>query len=267
MKINSNILNAGLLIGLDSMTQAASVYVGAFAYDSAGTADVTNAQSAVVGATRSSAGNGNNAGTFAAVAGSLGVFGGGTIGVSGYTGIDTASFGQGSNFRDMNRFGSVNGGLLTFDYDFSTYLAANPAGNGAGQFNYSVEGDYAARSATNALTGQWFISYNGGGNTLDNTLVTAIGIDGADELVANGNYTSLGTIPAATASGSFNFDVTSIVAASTDGVIRVAYFDNSFDGQIDLRNAGVFANEAVPEPSSAALLGLGGLALILRRKK
>jgi hypothetical protein len=30
---------------------------------------------------------------------------------------------------------------------------------------------------------------------------------------------------------------------------------------------GVFANEAVPEPSSAALLGLGGLALILRRKK
>lgn len=266
MKINSKIMSTGLLIGLASMTQGAAVLVGAFGYNSSGTADVTDAQSAIVGPTRT-LGSGNNVGTFGVVAGSLGVFGGGEVGVSGYTGIDTQSFGVGSNFRDMNRFGGVNGGLITFDYDFSTYLASNAAGTGAGQFSYSVEGNYEARSATNAQTAQWFISYNGGGNTLDTTLVTAIAVGGADELVAAGNYTSLGTIPANVASGSFNFDVTSIVAASTDGVIRVAYFDNTFDGQINFRDAGVFANASVPEPSSAALLGLGGLALILRRKK
>ena len=46
------------------------------------------------------------------------------------------------------------------------------------------------------------------------------------------------------------------------GAVDAANFEGSFNGLID--NASF---SAVPEPSSTALLGLGGLALILRRRK
>ena len=262
-------MSVGLLIGLASMTQGAAVLVGAFGYNSNGT-DVANVQSAVIGATRTS-GNGNNAGTFGVVAGSLGVFGGGEVGVSTYTGVDTGSFGVGSNFSDMNRFGGANGSLITFDYDLGSYLSSNPAGGSGGEFTYTVEGSYEGRrTGSGAQAGTFYISYNNGGaQTLDTTLVTAIAINGADDLVAvTSNYTSIGAITSGSGSGTFNFDVTSHMAASTDGVIRIAYFDDSFSARIHFRDAaGIVANESVPEPSSTALLGLGGLALILRRKK
>jgi len=48
----------------------------------------------------------------------------------------------------------------------------------------------------------------------------------------------------------------------------VAIFDTALTGtQLDSIRVNGIATQAVPEPSSAALLGLGGLALILRRRK
>ncbi|QQL46423.1 PEP-CTERM sorting domain-containing protein [Sulfuriroseicoccus oceanibius] len=57
--------------------------------------------------------------------------------------------------------------------------------------------------------------------------------------------------------------------AITTEIDDVAIFDNTLtDGEMLFLSTNAAASAvAVPEPSSAALLGLGGLALILRRRK
>jgi len=49
--------------------------------------------------------------------------------------------------------------------------------------------------------------------------------------------------------------------------VKVGLFDDLQVYDHALSNTEVQALAAVPEPSSAALLGLGGIALILRRRK
>ncbi|NWK55045.1 PEP-CTERM sorting domain-containing protein [Verrucomicrobiaceae bacterium N1E253] len=62
-----------------------------------------------------------------------------------------------------------------------------------------------------------------------------------------------------TASGTF-------ANSGSELFVRVTLVDQVNGGQIGMDNL-VINHTAVPEPSSAALLGLGGLALILRRRK
>jgi len=64
------------------------------------------------------------------------------------------------------------------------------------------------------------------------------------------------------------FDLTSLVAAGNVRLLRIDITSNhsgdfDFAGLSEIR----FDGAAVPEPSTTALLGLGGLALILRRRK
>ena len=75
------------------------------------------------------------------------------------------------------------------------------------------------------------------------------------------------TIPQATIqgwidNGATNFGIRLYADAGTDLV-----FHTSEDATLGLRPSLTYNTVIVPEPSSAALLGLGALALILRRRK
>ena len=64
------------------------------------------------------------------------------------------------------------------------------------------------------------------------------------------------------------FDLTALAAAGNVRLLKIDITsshggDNGFAGLSEIR----FDGEAVPEPATTALLGLGGLALILRRRK
>jgi len=83
------------------------------------------------------------------------------------------------------------------------------------------------------------------------------------------NFAELGaqTVNLGTSSNEVTNNVITFTATSdiTSGVLRFDYTGSTTQARIDTVSAQTLA--AVPEPSSAALLGIGGIALILRRKK
>jgi len=107
---------------------------------------------------------------------------------------------------------------------------------------------------------------------------TARGANGVTVSVASsegGSFTALAGITtftiaqgdAVTAFGE-TFDLTALAAAGNVRLLRIDITsshggDFDFAGLSEIR----FDGEAVPEPTTTALLGLGGLALILRRRK
>lgn len=99
---------------------------------------------------------------------------------------------------------------------------------------------------------------NGAGTFLVISEYTINSWNAGDEATLNGaslNYDT-GDTDAATA---FSPGVNSVALTHVDHVGAGSFRFNSFDF--------AFEADAVPEPSSTALLGLGGLALILRRRK
>ena len=70
-------------------------------------------------------------------------------------------------------------------------------------------------------------------------------------------------------SASFDQNATSTVVSYTynTGSNTSLYIRANSTGASDLHTYGFYNAVAVPEPSTTALLGLGGLALILRRRK
>ena len=64
-----------------------------------------------------------------------------------------------------------------------------------------------------------------------------------------------------------NFDVTALLAGNTGATLRlrVAEVDNLAQFQVGVDNVSLEAVEAVPEPSSMVLLGLGLAAVCVRR--
>lgn len=81
--------------------------------------------------------------------------------------------------------------------------------------------------------------------------------------------TALGTFPSV--SGSASYDVTLGTAffdGDADGLVTLAIYDTNPDASgIGWTDAPVLNVTSVPEPSSAVLLGLGGLLVTLRRRR
>ncbi|RYG38120.1 PEP-CTERM sorting domain-containing protein [bacterium] len=100
-------------------------------------------------------------------------------------------------------------------------------------------------------------------NTYDGVSIT-LGVLGAPPTSGTGQYATNGTIPVDTI----------VFAAGNDGILNLELFDNFTDFPDDLDaviNSGTFTvhyeTQAVPEPASLAAFGLGGLALLRRRRK
>jgi hypothetical protein len=147
-----------------------------------------------------------------------------------------------------------------------------------------------AIAGTNPTTGagDFFVNvYLGAGNggTFVGSSANSIDVEGTAALGAL-NYTFANiALTDSTAQYAFVFSTTATDDTAVSARLQVARnssgaFANSYDGGSSSNNADgsaptsyetrfavTYDTVAVPEPSSAALLGLGGLALILRRRK
>lgn len=218
----------------------------------------------VIEASRTTGGSPDTQG---AVGGDVGLLAGTAIGVSGYAGLNYTNFSFISNYTNMNRFGGAGGAFITWDFDFSTYLAGKTIGTGAGESSFAVDLDYLNRRSTlGGEEGFFYISTNGSGLTLDTTLVTAMTPGDGETAVANASeYALIGTIAALSGSGTDSYDITSFLANSSDGLVRVAYFDQSFGAGISTQNmSGIVETINIPEPATVSgFFAVGALAFVV----
>lgn len=269
MSLKTHLLAGLSVAGLLTASSASAELVGSFLINgSTLPADVDNEQFIDGFNTRTSDGNVNTRGV---VAGDIGILGGTVIGTSGYDGVSLSSFSVNAQYKDLTRFGGGDSGLVTFDYDLSGFLSGVTAGNAAGESQFSIYADYLNRRAETGLTGDFYLSYNDveSGLALDTDGVADIAPGDVDAQVAvTTEYTIAGSLIDGTNNGTISFDITSHIAASDDGLIRVAYIDNGFRGGITFQNnSGINRTVVVPEPGSMLLVGAGGLMWAARRRR
>ena len=180
-----------------------------------------------------------------------------------------SQYGTGSNYSGSPHSGVTDGGE---SYGW--------APNGSNSFIYQVVNlapaqteinfdgwlaSYTANSEYTSFTAEFFDAAAGGGNSLgtatlaDGSAFDAFGgvteyVDGSGALIAGDAGSNI---------KNWSHYVTS--NAIPDGALSVQINYNGVGGNDAY--ADNIAVSTVPEPSSAALLGLGGLALILRRRK
>lgn len=252
-----------------------------------------------------------------------------------YDGGNIRNFTNNTVFVNVNRFPNnlgVQGGLLTWDFDLSAYLAEKTVGSGPGESSFSLDvfwdGRRGQRGAGSPQDGPFYISVNDGSLNLDatdistltptqyfaNSLVTdrkeadilGDGVVGGDDYLKmqletdrgagiprwqeqygltstpNPNYAQIGVLPAEAAVSTddpsgiqgtrISFDITDFIANSTDKVIRIAYLETEFRGDVNfILDTGIVETinpslSAVPEPSSLmiGLLSLSGLCGLRR---
>ncbi|QDT67501.1 hypothetical protein MalM25_04000 [Planctomycetes bacterium MalM25] len=211
------------------------------------------------------------------VAGSVSMMSGHEVGASSYNGIDISSFSVNTQYKELNRFASdVAGGLIAFDFDLSGYLAGKTVGNSAGDSSFSLDVDFTSRRTSGGKDGLWYLSYNGGGLTLDSSDITAHTVSGATSGAENyalvtdaTQYKPVLSLAADAGSGMESVDITGDIAtiAAGDGLIRIAYLEREFRGDIVVQGvSGLVESVAIPEPGSAALVALIGVAIGFRRR-
>ena len=241
--------------------------VGSFLFQGEPTPDGVESFSDIV--TRTTSGN---AGTQGAVAGTVDAVAGSVLGAGSYGGIIGTRYSGASAFFDVNRYGTL-GGLVAYDYDFSTYLSTHAAGTAIGQYTYALDIDLSNRAASDGADLAFLISYsNGSGLSLDTSDIVLLGAgnnSAFDSLAADtSKYVAIGTNPANTESAVYSWDITSLIAASTDGKIRVLFHDDGeYKGDIVVNNAsGIASTEVIPEPATMGLVSLVALAALFVRR-
>jgi len=135
--------------------------------------------------------------------------------------------------------GAVVGNYWDYANQSDTAPTAESPTGGANSANYDGgHGDYTAVGAYTSST-SYYGGYDFGGNVFEWTE----GLSGTDRIIRGGDYLSDATTLAATGRTAVN---------PTGG---------SFEGGFGIRIA------FIPEPSSVSLLGIGALAMLLRRKR
>ena len=130
------------------------------------------------------------------------------------------------------------------------------SGSAAG---WLLDFDLTADSGTINVTGISINLWRNGGGAPD-TMAFEVSVDG-------GAFVAFGTGDTEASTGlaaNRDFNFTGDVSGSS---IVVRFAPTSSTGNLHISDIVVTGTTNVPEPSSAALLGLGGLALILRRRK
>ncbi|MEM1026527.1 MAG: PEP-CTERM sorting domain-containing protein [Planctomycetota bacterium] len=211
------------------------------------------------------------------VEGSVSIMAGQEVGTSSYAGVGYTTFQPNTRFQELTRFGNAAaGGLVVYDFDLSAYLAGKTIGSNNGDSAFSLDVNWdEQRNEPPENAGLWFISYNdaGAGLTLDTTDITTFAVGGNSSGVANYNLVTDATKykPVLTLGdpGSESIDLSSDFAAiqAGDGVIRVAYLERAFRGDIRLLAGSGLVETIVPEPSTAALATVGLLSVLVRRRR
>lgn len=143
------------------------------------------------------------------------------------------------------------------DIELDVYLldASNPASSGITHFYHGPDD-----TANHPLVGSKYIKADSNANetvsAVDGSVTFTINSGGALTLLQS----FYGGDHIAEQQATFRFNIDEEVTSTSD-VYQRYYLDNQESG------LAVAAVAAVPEPSSTALLGLGGLALMLRRRR
>lgn len=203
--------------------------------------DVTNAERAGGLRSRTSAGT-SDANTQGTVEGEVSFVAGREL-ASPIT--DVGAFADATKFRDVNRYGGKNGGIVVWDYDL-TGLTTNA---------WELNVDYDSRQNTTGDPLTWYVSFNGFGRTLDTTVVTNLPTNTAggtdllgDHLRDVTKYIKIGQIANAPAATNVTWDLTDIVneAIANGGSIRLAYWDNTYqnEGPRFINDSGLIATDS-----------------------
>ena len=211
--MKNSLLLSVLLAGIpacEAATLVASLHIDT-------SVDSTAQQSISAAAARTSNGNANTQG---AVTGTVNVMSGHQVGTNSYNGINLGTFSGATNFSELNRFASTTaGGLITWDYDLSTYLAEKTIGTTIGDSAFSLDLNFGGRRSGGTIDGLWFISYNGGGISLDTTNITTHAVSGSSSGATNyalvttpTAYKPVLTLAAGVVTGTTSVDLTADIA-------------------------------------------------------
>ena len=174
------------------------------------------------------------------------------------------AFQSGNSFNDS--IALTNGGHGTGTDD--NWEFATGTGVGLSLKNWtSVSREVSLTGVVNdqaTLSFDFWMSADQNGTSTPNNFSYAV-LDAAPGARGNEDWGVAGdTDIAYSASNSGHIDLVVDTSSFTGGSFFIAFNDNGWNSATKIDNVMV---TSVPEPSSAALLGLGGLALILRRRK
>ncbi|MCP5537495.1 MAG: PEP-CTERM sorting domain-containing protein [Akkermansiaceae bacterium] len=175
---------------------------------------------------------------------------------AGYTGTTDPELRTNANTGGLNPDGFGGYRFRNSESHNANYgtVTADPGSGGTAYFSFGV----SANSGTFDLASLTFEARaSTGNNGVGRGYSVVYAINGS------GVYNPAGAATVFNGRNSGNFDSIDLTLTDT-GITSVDFRITSTSGGIEYRN---FTINAVPEPSSAALLGLGGLALVLRRRR
>ena len=169
---------------------------------------------------------------------------------------------DGSGLTDPGTPGNILDDTHSVNTNADLFLGSGASGH---EFVFDLGGTYTVDSVH-----LWNISYisgavNRGLKTVDLTFSTDGGFN-YNTLVAASEYDDFGNFAMSSTTGPGVAETKTFTAVA--GVTHIKFTDSTnhgpaYTGIGEIR----FGGDPIPEPSTTALLGLGGLALILRRRK